>query len=250
MKQFVIHEDRDTQIKFKGTFVKFGVISDTHLGSKYQNLTYLKEYYKFVKDNGGQFVLHAGDLVDGEGVFRGQEYETFLHGFDENVSYVVENYPNGLPTYFISGNHDVSWFVKGGADIGESVSKQRGDLIYLGQLGAYIYLNKVKVYLVHAMGSPAYALSYKVQKLVEGFSSENKPNILIVGHFHSSFQALVRNVYCMHPSSFQGQSPFLRRMAIFPVIGGYLIEMHADKHGINRFKSEFLPFYVPLKNDY
>ena len=54
----------------------------------------------------------------------------------------------------------------------------------------------------------------------------------------------------MHPASFQAQSPFLRRLAIFPVLGGYLIEMEVDKSGITRFKSEFLPFYKPIQHDY
>ena len=52
---------------------------------------------------------------------------------------------------------------------------------YLGQLGAYVYLGGIKTYIVHGMGKPAYALSYKVQKMVEAFSTENKPNLLIVG---------------------------------------------------------------------
>lgn len=250
MKQIAIHEDKHTQINFKGKSVKFAVISDTHLGSKYQNLTYLKQFYAQAKKEGCQFVLHAGDLVDGEHIYRGQEYETFLVGFDANVKYVVENYPSDLDTYYILGNHDLGWFNRGGSDIGLSISSARKDMIYLGQYGAYVMLNKIKVYLVHAMGSPAYALSYKIQKLVEGFSSDNKPNILIVGHYHSAFQALVRNVYCMHPASFQGQSPFLRRLAIFPVVGGYFIEMKVDKAGISQFKTEFIPFYKPLKDDY
>jgi predicted phosphodiesterase len=246
----IVHEDRKTQITFDGNSVKFAVVSDTHLGSKYQNITYLKKFYAYAKQTGCQFVLHAGDIVDGNGVYKGQEFETFLHGFDETVQYAVKNYPNGLPTYFITGNHCLSWFNKGGADIGEAIAKRRPDLIYLGQYGAYVMINKVKVYIMHPLGSPAYALSYKIQKLIEGFSSENKPNVLIVGHYHSSFQALVRNVFCMHPASFQGQSPFLRRLAIFPVIGGYIIEMGIDKKGISSFKTEFIPFYQPLQNDY
>lgn len=195
-------------------------------------------------------MLHAGDIVDGEKRFRGHDYEVFVHGFDEQLAYVVENYPADLPTYFISGNHCLTWFERGGADIGEAIARQRPDMTYLGQMGAYVYFGVVKVYLNHGLGGNAYALSYKSQKLVEAFSSENKPNILITGHWHSSFVSLIRNVWTLTPGSFQGQSPFLRRMAIFPVIGGYFIEIETDKHGIVRFRFEFLPCYRPKLKDY
>jgi DNA polymerase II small subunit/DNA polymerase delta subunit B len=85
---------------------------------------------------------------------------------------------------------------------------------------------------------------------VEGFSTENKPQMLVIGHFHTSFQAFIRNVYVMHPSSFQGQTPFLRRMALFPVIGGYHIKVEIGDRGIARLQFEFIPLYKPLAKDY
>lgn len=226
------------------------MIGDTHLCSKYQQITHLHRYYDFVKAQGAEFVLHAGDIVDGENVFRGQQYETFKQGFDDQLQYVAKHYPNGLPTYFITGNHDLRWFERGGSDIGKAINALRPDLHYLGQLGAFVYIGGLKVYVVHGIGHPAYALSYKAQKLVEAFSTENKPNLLIIGHFHTAFQAFIRNIYTMHPASFQGQSPFLRRMALFPIIGGYLVTISVDKKGVARFQFEFFPLYKPLQHDY
>lgn len=132
----------------------------------------------------------------------------------------------------------------------KAVADKRKDIHYLGQMGAYVYINKIKVYLVHGMGSPSYAISYKSQKLVEGFSSENKPNMLLVGHYHSNFVAFIRNIFVCHPGSFQGQTPMLRRLAIFPVIGGYFMEIEIDKKGLARFRFEFLPHYSPKFKDY
>ena len=83
--QFATHEDRDVHLEFKGKTIKFGVISDTHIGSKYGDLVHLKEFYKTAKESGAKFVLHAGDIVDGEGVYRGQDYEIYAHGFDEQL---------------------------------------------------------------------------------------------------------------------------------------------------------------------
>jgi predicted phosphodiesterase len=251
MKQnFANYEDKKTRIPVKGNIIRFGVVSDTHLGSKYCQVSYLRWTYDYFKKQGAEFILHSGDIVDGQNVYRGQEFEVHAHGFDEQLEFATKNYPNGLPTYFISGNHCLSWFERGGADIGVALANNREDLHYLGQLGAYVYVNSVKIYLVHGMGIPAYAISYKSQKMVEAFSTENKPNMLIVGHFHSAFQSFIRNIYAMHGSSFQGQTPFLRRRAIFPVIGGYLIEIDTSKKGVERFKFEFLPMYRPKANDW
>lgn len=249
-QQFASYEDKRTRIPVHGNTIRFGVISDTHIGSKYCQMSFLKWYYTYLKKIGAQFVLHAGDIVDGEKRYRGHDYEVFLHGFDEQLDYTVKNYPRSIPTYFITGNHCLTWFERGGADIGTCLAKQREDLHYLGQMGAYVYFGHLKAYIVHGLGSPAYALSYRAQKMVEAFSSENKPNLLCIGHFHSAFQSFIRNVYAMCCGGFQGQTPFLRRMAQFPVIGGYIIEIEPDKRGIFRFKYEFLPCYRPKAHDY
>jgi UDP-2,3-diacylglucosamine pyrophosphatase LpxH len=158
-QQFANWEDKRTRIPIKGQVIRFGAIADTHLGSKYSQPSFLAWFYQYIKTQGAQFVLHGGDVVDGEKVYRGHDYEVFAHGFDEQLEYVVKRYPNGLPTYFITGNHCLAWFERGGADIGTAIANRRPDMHYLGQLGAYVYIGKAKVYLVHGMGMPAYALS-------------------------------------------------------------------------------------------
>ena len=246
---YAMYEYKTFANKTKSKIIRFGVVSDTHLCSNYQQLTHLKDTYKFFHEKGAEFVLHCGDLTDGEKVYRGHDYETFIIGADDTVDYVVKKYPNSLPTYVISGNHDLSWFLKSGVDIVKNICEKRSDFTYLGQMGAYIMVNNVKIYMVHGLGSPAYAISYKSQKLVEGFSSENKPNMLFVGHFHSNFCAFMRNIFVCHPGSFQGQTPMLRRLAIFPVIGGYLVEIEINKTGFVRFRYEFLPCFNPKFKD-
>lgn len=250
-QQFANYEDKKVRIPVEGRVVKFGVVSDTHLGSRYCQMSFLRWTYDHFKKNGAKFVLHAGDIVDGEGVYAGQSYEICAHGFDEQLEYAVVNYPNTLPTYFITGNHCLSFFEKkGGADIGKALEKQREDLHYLGQLGAFVYIGQAKVYLVHPSGAPPYAISYRGQKLVENMSTENKSNVMILGHYHQSYTFFVRNTYLIGGGGFQGQTPYLRRKAVFPVIGGYLIEIELDHKGIARFKFEFVPCYKPKSNDF
>jgi len=249
-QQFAVYEDRKARIPINKNIAKFGIISDTHIGSKYQQISFLKWFYKYIKGRGAKFVLHAGDISDGEFVYPSQQYEVFLQGVSQQAEYIIKNYPSCLPTYFITGNHDTRAFEISGVDIGKIISDNRPDMFYLGQLGAYVYFGGVKAYLVHPLGIQAYAISYKAQKLIEAFSTENKPNLLIIGHFHQAYQLFVRNVYALGGGGFQGQTPYLRRKAVFPIIGGYYIEVLFDKRGIGTFRFEFVPMYKPKLNDY
>jgi hypothetical protein len=85
---------------------------------------------------------------------------------------------------------------------------------------------------------------------VEGFSTENKPHLMVIGHFHTNLVMFLRNMWVMHPGGFQGQTPFLARKAVFPVIGGYLVEIEQDNKGIVRFKFEYRPLHKPRVNDF
>lgn len=78
--------------------------------------------------------------------------------------------------------HDFSWNKQGAGNIVKQICKDRDDLIYIGDFGATVHINGVRVYLTHPDGGTAYALSYRPQKMAESLASENKPHILILGH--------------------------------------------------------------------
>lgn len=67
--------------QMSGRKYRFGVVSCTHLGSKYQQLTHLYTFYKYCKRKGVDTVLHCGDLIDGEKIYRGMEYELHTRGY-------------------------------------------------------------------------------------------------------------------------------------------------------------------------
>lgn len=90
----------------KRTF-SIGAVSDTHMGSQYQQITLLHEAYKIFKTRGIKDVLHCGDITEGSGkMHRDQLYEMFVVGGDKLVEYVVNNYPkqDGIKTHIIMGN--------------------------------------------------------------------------------------------------------------------------------------------------
>ena len=88
---------------YYGNNAKFGIVSDTHIGSLYENRGLLHLAYKVFKKEGIDTVYHCGDMTDGEKIYRGQEYELYAHGADAQVKEVVKKYPrfDGITTHFI-----------------------------------------------------------------------------------------------------------------------------------------------------
>ncbi len=92
---------------FSNKEIKFAVIADTHLCSNYEKLDELHTFYAICKKIGIDTVIHAGDLIDGNGkMYRGHLNEIHTYGAMRQVDYAVKNYPKvkGITTYFITGN--------------------------------------------------------------------------------------------------------------------------------------------------
>jgi len=246
----------DRTYKFPRRFKPFtiGVVSDTHLGSNCQQVTLLHEAYKIMHKRGIKTVLHAGDVVEGNGkLFRGQVYEMFLHGADAMVNYTIKNYPKieGMTTHIIGGSHDYSFYKEGGADVLARIAEMREDIKYLGMFGAYISFGKLLVYVMHGSGGNAYARSYKMQKIIEQIPPEKKPHILLLGHYHTQCHLpTYRNVAGFQLPCFQTQTNYLMAKALFPEIGFLILTIFPSAKGIFKYDTEWYPFYVPVARDY
>lgn len=232
-----------------GNKIKIGVVTDTQIGSLYERNDFLKDIYKIFNKEKIENVYHCGDICDGEKMYIGQEYELYAHGVDKQVESVENNYPNykNIKTYFITGNHDLSFFKQSGVDIGTKIAEKRKDLIYLGQEEKDIVFGdkkKVILRLSHPGKGTAYALSYHPQKYIDSLSGGRKPNVLLIGHYHKAeYLPCYRNVFTVQAGCMQSQTPFMRRNNIAAHIGGWILEFQINKYGIQQFKANFIPFY-------
>lgn len=233
---------------------KVGIVSDTHLGSQMQQITLLHETYKIFQKEKIDKVFHCGDVVEGTGrQFYGQLYEMFLHGGDVLVDYTIKNYPKipGITTYLIGGSHDYSYFKENGIDVLKKIAEERKDIKYLGMFGAYVNIGKVSFYLMHGDGSVAYARSYKMQKIIEQFPADKKPNVLLLGHYHvTNVLPQYRNVLGIQAPCYQTQTTYLRAKGLAPDIGFYILEVIPDVKGVAHFRVDYWPLYSPIEGDY
>lgn len=248
-------EPEHHESKWDGTqTIKFAIMGDTQMGSKYTQLTYLHEFYNLCEKEGVKDVYHTGDITDGLKMRVGHEYELYCSSADDMRDDVIKNYPKkeGITTHFISGNHDASIYKQVGYDICQAIANARPDMKYLGRDCAVVNLTpKCTLELRHPWDGTAYALSYKPQKMIESMESDSKPNILAIGHYHKAEYLFYRNVHCLQTGCFQGQTPFTRGKGISVHIGGWIVKIRVDSEGtIQSFAPEFVPFYSSIKDDW
>lgn len=247
---------QDVEYKFPRQLEPFniGIVSDTHIGSIHQQVTYLKHFYKLCEKAKVQKILHCGDLVEGNGKqWRGQMYQMFIHGADAQLRYAAKIYPRarGIKTYVTGGQHDYCFWKSDGTDILEGLAKKRRDIEYLGMFGAYISIGNIKIYMMHGDGGVAYARSYKLQKIIEQIAPENKPHILVMGHFHCpSYIPMYRNVEGFQLSCFQSQTPYMKRKGLYPAIGGIILTIYPNEKGLSSIDICWKHYYEVIENDY
>ena len=234
--------------------LRFAIMGDTQFGSKYAQITYLHDFYDLCVKEGIRDVYHTGDLTDGLKMRPGHEYELYEISADEMRDDVIKNYPkrDGITTHFITGNHDASIYKHIGYDIGQAIANARPDMEYLGRDCAIVNLtDNCTLELRHPWDGTAYAISYKIQKMIESMEADSKPNILAVGHYHKAEYLFYRNVHALQTGCYQGQTPFTRGKGISVHMGGWIVTIHVDKNGyIQRFAPEFIPCYYSIKDDY
>lgn len=241
-----------TEFKYFKKYYRIGLVSDTQICSKYQQMSLLYDAYKDFDDRQVDFILHAGDLGDGLNMYRGHHNEVFKHGAKEQKDYIAENYPTskrGRRTYFVGGQHDFCWFKQNGYDILEAICEKRKDLVYRGFFDAQFDIKGLGIRLHHPGGGVAYARSYKLQKYIEnliGFVTSiptaRAPILLVSGHVHIPVHLpLYMGIDAMSMPCFQSQTPYLAEKGLMPVVGYAVAEIYLDKdNNLSSTKIEFI----------
>ncbi len=219
-----------------------GLMSDPHLCDKACKLDALNNYYDTISDRGIKYVLNAGDIFAGIGVYQGQENDVICWGLDNQLDYVVKNYPirKGVITEFIGGNHDYSFTKKCGVDACRLLANEREDLVYMGMYNSMINLGGIEIELEHLKKSPPYAVSYHGQKYVE--RRAHKPNILLLGHRHTTMYLYYAGVHIFEGGTFQGSNTLSKELGFNEFIAGWIIDITQKDGVIKKIKPELISF--------
>jgi predicted phosphodiesterase len=246
--------DSETSVDLGKDHMRFGLVSDTHGGSKFEQLSALQAFYRHGDEAEVDAFIHAGDFVQGsDKMHLGMEHEVHAHGSDAQVSYVVGTYPKserGVKTYAISGNHDASFLKDGGSNVVRQISKGRDDVVYLGQDAAYLTIGNLRVYVVHPDGGGSYAKSYKGQKFSESLPQDKDVRLLLLGHYHNYVSFMQRETAVFQLPCFQSQYSWLARKGLHPDIGGILLDLWLDDNGGIRRMSHEVVRFPALEDDW
>ena len=140
-------------------------IADTHIGSKNENLEYLRQVKDFIKQNKFKYLIHAGDLGDGM-----VNYHRKVSTYPKQIEHILANYDLGedIYQYILGGNHDKK-YQKRSKDILQLLREQKPNIENIGYYQAYFTINALPISLEHG--------SHQNQIFVN-------PSFRILGHAH------------------------------------------------------------------
>src|SRR5574340_549169 len=239
---------------YQGTRFRFGLVSDTHLCSQHYRPEVLHALYDAFAAQGIRHVFHGGNWIEGDAKFN--RFDVTHHGISAQTEFFVREYPkrDGITTYIVSGDDHEGWYQqREGIDVGaymEMTARKMGraDLVNLGYLEADVAITAKKgqciLRVVHAGGGSAYALSYAPQKIVESYEGGEKPQILVIGHYHKADYMLYRNVHVFQMGTTKAQDTFMRKKRLSASVGGWSCEALIDDTGtVKSLTSTFHPFF-------
>jgi predicted phosphodiesterase len=233
-------------VDFTGERVRFGLCSDTHFGSLFCKDELWEQTVNVFKKEKVEFVVHTGDITEGMSGRPGHIYELSHMGYDSQRDKAIEMllmWPGQY--YFIDGNHD-RWYIKSsGARMVPDICKLMGEkAVFIGHdTGTISLKGRATIGGFHGEDGSTYALSYRIQKLVESMSGGSKPNILVTGHDHKHGYFFVRNIHCFGAGCIQLQTDWMRATRKEAHPGFWTIDAWIGKAGISKISPTFYPFY-------
>lgn len=236
-------------------WIKFGFVTDNHLGNKHSRLDVLQAAFDLFEEEGITDVLQAGNFVDGE--FRFNRNELIVFGMDAQLKFWANEWPvkKGITTHFITGDdHEGWWNQRELINVGEHAEdiarrEGRADLNYIGHVEADVELKtgngSAVLRVMHPGGGSAYAISYAPQKIVESLQGGEKPPVLLIGHYHKFDYCQPREVHCISGGCTCDQTMFMRKNKIAAHVGFSIIRIkqNSEDGHIERVGLEWIPFY-------
>ena len=233
-------------INFTGDRVRIGAITDTHIGHKRFSEERLMAAFEEFSKQGVDFITHCGDVTEGMSHRQGHVYELDHIGYDAQKTEAIRLFSkwDDTPIYAIDGNHD-RWFLKSnGALIVKDIADSLDNFIFLGHDEGDISLGgNATIKLWHGEDGNSYALSYRLQKILESLSGGEKPSVLLAGHVHKYVNIFERNVWSVSVGTLEAQTKWMRGKRIAAHVGFCIIDVWVNDLGVSMFKTTFYPFY-------
>lgn len=240
------------EIKVDGN-VKFAVISDLRFGSKYEQISVLNDMYKKFKQDGIEYVIVAGNLV--EGPYNGKtalEYGKSLYTNDAEgqADLVIQYFPKveGIKTLFITGELDHKWSKK--LNLGNYIESQRDDMIYLGPISATVYFNNSPIHIEQLKNGNTYTVAYPQQQYSRSLQgTEQYDAIMLSGTQTMQHFPSIRDTEMFSIPSVVDRTPKMAASKKINQMGAIEFDLQLDRFGKKRKIVPTMIPYTPYKEN-
>lgn len=233
--------------------VRFAVISDTHFGSAHCLKDEIIDFVNMAYDEFDvRLILHAGDILAGNNVYRGQQFELEKWACKDQCQICVDTLPvrKNLQYVYIMGNHDVDFMKSNGTDPSDLIDAWRPDMKCVGTIASRFILDPydLDIELSHIKTS-AHARSWSLEKhLQKTISKHNAPDILFCGHKHTNGYFTPQNVHSCLVPCFETINIYGTYGDFYPTIGGIIVTVTLDDTGrITRFNPLFHTYPIEFQ---
>lgn len=260
------------------------IVSDTHIGSKLFLETFFKKMLDWIKNGDDnhrelvdriKYVIFAGDLVDGVGIYPEQEKELQIKDIYmqyKKASQLIDEIPDWMEIIMIPGNHDATRPCLPAPPILKDYAEQLYEKPNIYMLGdpALISIHDVLFLISHGRSlddllttlpnatfsnptralkgilkmrhlAPIYGQKTPILPLKEDLLViDDVPDVFVTGHVHVFDYAVYRNTSLISCSAWQDISSYQKMIGIIPTIGkAILIDL---SNPLRIFTKNFMQF--------
>ncbi len=231
-------------------------LSDLHIGSKYFMEEELTEFVSWLSSPDPvvrkiRFVLIAGDVVDGVGIYPNQDKELVCQTIEEQLQKMeelIDKIPKSMKVIIMPGNHDPGRRALPQPAIPKKYNSslwERENVVMVGN-PAVVSLNGVKVMMFHGQSiddivkttpglsydkptnvmkhllrarhlSPIYGSQTPIApEMQDLLVIEDVPDIFHVGHVHRAELDMYKGILLVNSGSWQKQTPFQASVGMTP----------------------------------
>lgn len=176
------------------------LVSDKHIDHIDDCPSYIDYVYNEALKRGVDYVFDLGDILNGPANRIRKPEKTLSGTLEGSLKRLVEIHDFDIPTYFVTGNHDIKFMEIDCCNIGEIISRECHNMFFLNNLFSTVQIGNLRINLSHGSIECQKISQIKLYKEYR-FLTANKPHILCQGHFHT-FDFAERNdiMLCQVPS--------------------------------------------------
>ncbi|MDD2238736.1 MAG: metallophosphoesterase family protein [Bacilli bacterium] len=179
-REFTIHNLENMKSK-----LKLMLISDKHIDHTDDRIDLINSAYNEADKRGVDYVFDLGDILNGPLSEVHNQSKVRTGTLEGSIEQLKKYHPDVIPTYFITGNHDLKFMLHDSCNIGQLIESECKNMIFLNNLFTCINIGNLHINLSHGSIENKHLSTIKLNKEYK-FLTYNDPHIICQGHFHIS----------------------------------------------------------------